>query len=203
MSVPATTWALIPIKASGEGKTRLASSLSSGQRDALVDAMLRHVVNEAQQAEAIACTCLVGPSRHGLDAAIPLFTDPGEGLNGALTSALREIAAMTDAPQRLVIVAADLPCVTALDLDLLAAPPSNTVAIAPDRHGVGTNALSLPLPAAAAFAFRFGTDSAALHRKEAERLGLNVETILSSGLEKDIDEPADLADAVHVYSATP
>lgn len=200
MTKPTTIWALIPIKARGQGKSRLASALSADERAALVDAMLVHVVDAAVNARAIARTLLVGPSRHGLDEAIPLLDEPGEGLNAALSSALAQVAAADDRPDRLIIVAADLPRCTGLDLDLLAEAPDRTVAIAPDRHGTGTNALSLPLPEAAAFRFHYGTDSAALHREEAEKLGLNVETILSEGLEKDVDEPSDLVDARQVFS---
>ncbi|KHK91351.1 2-phospho-L-lactate guanylyltransferase [Novosphingobium malaysiense] len=200
MSGAPTIWALIPIKASGQGKSRLADKLSEPERDALVDAMLHHVVNAAGKATKLARTILVGPSRHGLDADIPLIGDRGYGLNDALENALGEIACAKERPDRLIVIAADLPCVTSLDLDLLAEAPAKAVAIAPDRHGTGTNALSLPLPEAAGFRFYYGTDSAAHHREEAERLGLNVETILSAGLEKDIDEPSDLVDAGQVYT---
>lgn len=191
-------WALVPIKALGEGKSRLASVLSSTEREALVQAMLRHVTATAACAETIERTLLVGPSRHGLDDDILLLDEPG-GLNASLESAIARIAGSEYRPDRIVVVAADLPCLTPLDLDLLAAAPKGSIAIAPDRHGIGTNALSLPLPQAARFRFHYGENSAALHRKEAEKLGLNVETILSAGLEKDIDGPADLVDAGHVY----
>ncbi|MCJ2177403.1 2-phospho-L-lactate guanylyltransferase [Novosphingobium album (ex Hu et al. 2023)] len=200
MSEATVTWALIPIKGSGEGKTRLADALSESEREALVDAMLRHVAAAAKGAGRIARTVLAGPSRHGLDADIPLIGDSGKGLNAALEGALAQIAGMDGRPDRLIVIAADLPRVTALDLDLLAEAPRRSVAIAPDRHGTGTNALSLPLPEAAGFRFCYGTDSAARHREEAERLGLTVETILSEGLEKDIDEPCDLVDAREVYT---
>lgn len=196
-----TCWAIIPIKGKGEGKTRLADALSAGEREALIDAMLAHVVDAAQQAGAIDRVCLVGPSRHGLDENIQLLPDRGAGLNAALGEALAQTA--WDAPDRLVVVAGDLPCVTPLDLDLLASVPAGTVGIAPDRHGTGTNALSLPLPEAAGFAFHFGTDSHARHCEETEKLGLTVETIHSAGLEKDIDEPADLTDAAPVFSPAP
>ncbi|MCJ2186441.1 2-phospho-L-lactate guanylyltransferase [Novosphingobium beihaiensis] len=200
MSGPPTVWALIPIKASGEGKTRLADALSVAERDALVDAMARHVAGAAAGAERVSRIVLAGPSRHGLDADILRIDDPGEGLNAALGSALARIARMEACPDRLIVVAADLPRITPLDLNLLAEAPAHTAVIAPDRHGTGTNALSLPLPEAAGFHFCYGTDSAARHREEAERLGLTVETILSEGLEKDIDEPSDLVDARDVYT---
>ena len=97
-----------------------------------------------------------------------------------------------------MFIAADLPTVTASELELLAAAPEGEIAIAPDRHETGTNALSLPLPAAASFCFAFGPDSFALHRAEAQRLGLPMETILSHGLARDIDEPTDLPDAAEL-----
>lgn len=199
MIVQTTTWALIPIKAQGEGKSRLALTLSEKEREGLIDAMLRHVIKTLAQARTVTRTLLVGPSRHGQDPAITLLNECGFGLNAVLDSALEQITGMEGCPKRLIVIAADLPCLTPLDLDLLGAAPDRAVAIAPDRHGTGTNALSLPLPEAAGFRFHYGTDSAVRHQQEAERLGLSVETILSQGLEKDIDGPADLPDAAHMY----
>jgi 2-phospho-L-lactate guanylyltransferase len=193
-----TCWAIIPVKGTGEGKTRLAGALSTAERDALVDAMLAHVVEAGRQARSIDRLCLVGPSRRGLDESLPLIPDSGNGLNAALEAALAEVA--RSGPDRLVVVPVDLPCVTPGDLDLLANVPQGTVGIAPDRHGTGTNGLSLPLPGASNFAFHFGPGSYGRHLAEAERLGLPVETVRSEGLAKDIDEPADLTDATQVFS---
>jgi 2-phospho-L-lactate/phosphoenolpyruvate guanylyltransferase len=191
-----TCWALIPIKAEG-GKSRLAGVLDAGERETLVRGMLAHVVEAASNAVTISRICMVGPSRHGLAEDIELLSDPGDGLNPALQSALGQLSGA--GPDRVVIVAADLPTVTSRELDLLSSAPAEEIAIAPDRHGTGTNALSLPLPAARDFRFAFGTDSYARHKEEAHRLGLEVETILSRGLEKDIDEPADLPDAGPIF----
>ncbi len=94
-----------------------------------------------------------------------------------------------------VMVPANLPQTSALDADLLAAAPRGTLSIAPDRHGTGTNALSLPLPDAKSCTFAFGTGSFARLCGEAQRLGLEVEIIRSPGLARDIDEPGDLPDA--------
>lgn len=185
-------WAIIPVKAKGEGKSRLAGILSAGDREFLVDAMLAHVVAAARHARTIDRICLLSPSRHRVGDTISLLADRGRGFNAALMEALAGI--VPGGPDRLVVIAADLPCVTALDFDLLAKVSTGALGIAPDRHGTGTNALSLPLPLAASFTFRFGTGSCAKHREEAERVGLAVETIHSDGLEKDIDEPADLKD---------
>lgn len=188
-----TCWAIIPARAPGEGKSRLAGALDAQERKALVSAMLEHVAGTVGSAKNIARTCIFGPSRHNLPDDIPLLADPGTELNIALRSALAEVA--RENISRVVVVAADLPQLTVQDVQLLAVVPEGTVGIAPDRHETGTNALSLPLPEAATFRFAFGTDSFALHNLEAERLGLKVEIIHSPGLAHDIDVPADLPDA--------
>lgn len=186
-------WAVIPIKLPEKAKIRLAGVLSEPERAALADAMLRHVVGAAQAADHVQHVALLGPSRLGLDESIPLLTDPGGGLNPALHSALERIS--SENADRMIVLFADLPLLTINDVQLLAAAPPGTIAIAPDRHGSGTNALSLPLPQARGFTFAFGPDSFALHRAEAERLGIALEEIHSPGLARDVDMPEDLPDA--------
>lgn len=194
-------WVLIPVKGPGGGKSRLSGALDAAARERLAEAMLAHVVDTAREAKSVTRICLVGSSRRGIGEEIELLPDPGEGLNSAVQSAFGVLAA--ENPSRILIVHGDLPQLAPQDLDLLAAAPADTVAIAPDRHGTGTNALSLPLPAARDFRFAFGIDSCALHTDETHRLGLKLETILSRGLEKDIDEPADLPDADWVINTSP
>lgn len=188
-----TCWAIIPVKAADTAKLRLAAVLSPGERARLVAAMLDHVVATCGAANHVGQTCLVGPSRHGLPSELALLDDPGIGLNAALTSALDQAEA--GGARRVIVIPGDLPHVTVQDMELLALAPATQIGIAPDRHGIGTNGLSLPLPAARGFRFAFGDDSFALHQAEAARLGLIVEVIHSPTLAKDIDVPADLADA--------
>ncbi|WP_236554798.1 2-phospho-L-lactate guanylyltransferase [Novosphingobium sp. 9U] len=189
---------MIPVKAPGEGKTRLAEVLDGRQRQALVSAMLERVIDAARGCKAVRRVCLVGPSDHGLG--ITLLDEHGDGLNQVLFSTVRQlsegIASSWEAePNRIIIAPADLPRIDANDFDMLAGVPGDAIGIAPDRHGTGTNALSLPSACTDQFTFAYGTASFAAHRAEAERLGYKIEVLLSAGLEKDIDEPADLADA--------
>lgn len=188
-----TCWAIIPVKGPDQAKRRLADALDDVTRHRLVAAMLRTVVAAVEAARGIDEVVVVGPSLHGLEAELALHSDLGHGLNPALAKALR--TADAGGASRAVVIAADLPQLVARDVELLAAAPPGTVAIAPDRHETGTNAVSLPLPAAAAFGFAFGADSFARHNEAAERLGLPVQIIESPGLMRDIDTPADLADA--------
>jgi 2-phospho-L-lactate guanylyltransferase len=164
--------------------------LDAPARAELVDAMLARVLEAARGARNVSHVCLMGTSRTALPDDVTLLSEPGGGLNAAAASALVQADA-----DRLIIIHADLPQVTAQDIELLAAAPEGTIAIAPDRHGTGTNAISLPLPAAKGFSFAFGTDSFARHKVEAERIGLRLEEVHSQGLARDVDEPEDLTDA--------
>lgn len=194
-----TCWAIIPVKAGDDAKSRLAGVLDPAGRAALVDAMLAHVAAACAGASNIDRLCVVGTARRGLGADIPLLADPGGGLNAALASALAD--ARGAGVERLIIVTADLPAVTARELEMLALAAAGTVAIAPDRHGTGTNAISLPLPAANGFVFAFGAGSFARHNAEAQRHGLQVDVIHSQGLARDVDEPDDLRDAAALLNA--
>ncbi|MBW8784968.1 MAG: 2-phospho-L-lactate guanylyltransferase [Novosphingobium sp.] len=187
-------WALIPVKSPAAAKRRLAGALDEASRAALVRRMLERVVLAAQSARGIDRVCLIGFSRHGLDESVPLLAEPGKGLNAAIAAGLASAA--SDGATRAVCIAADLPLIATQDLELLALAPDGAIAIAPDRHGTGTNALSLPLPEAGEFHFAFGPDSCARHHLEAARLGLPLEEIHSLGLARDVDVPEDLPDAL-------
>lgn len=187
-----SVWTIIPVKASPDSKSRLAGALDAETRAALVDAMLARVVAAASAAKNVARVCLLGTARAEF-ADVTILAEPGGGLNAAVQSALAEAA--NQGADRVIFIHADLPLVTAQDLELLAAAPAGEIALGPDRHGTGTNAISLPLPEARGFSFAFGPDSFAKHQAEALRLGLPIEEIRSQGLARDIDEPDDLPDA--------
>lgn len=184
--------AVIPTKALASGKSRLAGVLDQHQRALLVRTMLARVFSAVGQAGNIAGVMVAGPNRNGLPEHLPLVGSADGSLNADLAAALAAAGARNVG--RLVIVAGDLPLVTALEIELLGAVAAGAIGIAPDRHGTGTNALSLPLPGARGFSFAFGTDSFARHSAEAARLGMPLEVIRSRGLASDIDEPDDLGD---------
>jgi len=188
-----TCWVVIPTKAPAQAKGRLATALDSDQRGALAEAMLDRAVKAVSAARVSGGLALVGTSRMGQPRTQELLTDPGGGLNAAVHSARDALAAR--GATRLITLAADLPLLEYGDVAALCELPAGVIGIAPDRHGTGTNALSLPLPEALDFAYSYGIGSCALHKAEAKRLGLPIALIASPGLARDIDEPADLADA--------
>ena len=185
-------WAIIPIKAPHECKTRLRPLFSDEDRQALAARMLASVVKAATGADGVDRSFILGPSRHGLDGDIALLEDAGGGLNAALGAALADAP---DSVTRVLIVAADLPNLAAGDVTALAHAASNSVLIAPDRSGHGTNALSLPLPHARNFHFQFGERSFTKHENEAARLGLAFASLNSPTLALDIDTADDAAAA--------
>jgi 2-phospho-L-lactate guanylyltransferase len=112
------------------------------------------------------------------------------GLNPALeqaAAAVREAAVST-----ILVLPADLPLISSADIDNLLRRDAPVV-IAPDRHGMGTNALMVRLDAfGEPFIFRFGEGSYAKHQDEAARLGVDAMTAMAAGKSFDLDTPDDL-----------
>jgi 2-phospho-L-lactate guanylyltransferase len=184
-----SSWALVPVKAGGLGKQRLASSLTQAQRAELIRVMLGEVLEALAATPAIERVLVLSGERGHVPGAIEVAGDPGTGLNESLQAMLPALAAR--GATRLTILFADLPLVSAADVSaLVEAAGATAVALAPDHAGTGTNALTLPLPTP--FRLKFGPGSFAAHLAEAERTGLSVTAVERAGLARDIDEPADI-----------
>jgi 2-phospho-L-lactate/phosphoenolpyruvate guanylyltransferase len=180
---------LIAINARSRCKSRLAPALAPKSRLHLVSSMLSAVLAAAADARVVRQIIVVSPEREFVPAHVPVLADTGESLNGALTDAHRLLRGF--GCQQVVILPADLPNISAGDIDgLVHAGRSGGFAIAPDMAGTGTNALCLG--SAIPFRFQFGVDSHRLHLAEAKRLGLTPEVVRFPGLQFDVDLPADL-----------
>lgn len=171
--------AIVPIKPPALGKTRLAGLLGPDQRARLVGRMRDHVlaVLGAVPDLEIRLLCPTPPAGW----AGHWIADAGRGLNAEIQAAAQEV------PSRLLVVHADLPMLHADDIDALLSAAKNGIAIAPDRHGTGTNAIALSDSRALRFAF--GPDSFASHRRRAP----DAIVIDRPGLAHDLDTPDDLA----------
>jgi 2-phospho-L-lactate guanylyltransferase len=113
------------------------------------------------------------------------------GLNAALAQGAAHAAAQ--GAQRLLILPCDLPCLDIAALRAMAEQPESSmaVAVAPDRHGTGTNALLVP---AAAREFAFGVGSLARHLAMARACGLLVRTCDHPALAFDLDTAQDFTE---------
>lgn len=181
--------ALIAIKRRAQCKTRLAEVLAPAQRLQLVRSMLDSVISAARDANMVRHIIIVSPERDCVPGDIAVLADTGSGLNGSLSAAhmtLQEFGC-----QEVVVLPADLPRVTAKDIDeMVRVGRSSGFAIAPDAAGVGTNALYIR--SSQSFCFCFGPDSRRLHLEQALNLGLRPQVVQCAGLEFDVDSPDDL-----------
>jgi 2-phospho-L-lactate guanylyltransferase len=182
---------LLPVRPFAEGKTRLAAVLSAAEREALNRRFFEHVLGVASQ---VGDCHVISRSEAVLEAAwaagAETIVEAGDDLNGALAQASAVVGALSDEP--VLALSCDLPFVTVDDLAALIAAGANSDAVAAcDTAGRGTNALLLQRPGL--IPFRYGPDSIAAHRGEAERAGLRFAIIARPGLAEDIDTPDQLA----------
>jgi len=185
--------AIVPVKSLPAAKGRLAPVLSPPARSALVERMLIHVLDVLDEAgieKRLVATGdpVLAAAADGRGAAA---FDPGtnEDLNAAVSAAVR--FARAGGARGVMLLAADLPWLTAADLGALLAE-ADPVVIGEAKDG-GTNALLLAPQVILPFAFATGTASAGRHAALAGEAGLGVRLIRRPGLALDIDTPADLA----------
>lgn len=188
------TVAIVPIKALTAAKSRLAAALDPAARAALTLRALGNVL-AALDTPGIAARLVVTPDEAVLRAAdaagaIGLRQD-GVGLNEGLAQG--RTWAMAASAEALLIVLGDLPLLARSDVEALLdlADRPGVAVFAPDRHGMGTNALLLRPPDALPFAF--GVGSLARHRAAAAAHGLLPRWYDAPGTALDLDTPADLA----------
>ena len=175
---------LVPVKAFGEAKLRLAPALSPEQRRRLARTMATRVVRSAAGLP-VAVVCddpEVADWARSLQALV--IWEPGRGLNGAVHEGVRRLAAMGAAS--VVVAAGDLPLAT----DLHWVAEFDGITLIPDRRSDGTNVICVP--AGSGFNFSYGPGSFARHLAEAGRLGRPVRVVHSSPLAWDVDVPEDL-----------
>ena len=182
--------AIIPVKSFREGKGRLSAVLGGAERNALNVELLDHTLFVTAAFPGAARTIVVSPDRHVLDRAEAAGAEALLDVAGDLNAALDRAAchAAGHGADGILIVPVDLPRSRPGDL-LALASCRHGVAIAPDRRGIGTNALYVaPLDA---LPFRFGGNSFLAHLAAARDAGLNAEILTLPNLAFDIDTPDD------------
>jgi 2-phospho-L-lactate guanylyltransferase len=178
---------LVPVKRLDQAKTRLAEVLSSAERAELAQELLAHVLATVTAA-AVGPVTVVSSEEALFLNGIDRFDDEGLAWNDALAAAMGDIQ-----EQVAVVIAADLPRLTANDVcALVHATPRRGLAIARARDG-GTNAVAMRPPGL--LATQFGEpDSAALHERSTWAAGADAHVLDLPGLAFDVDTPADLAE---------
>ncbi|MDQ4420349.1 2-phospho-L-lactate guanylyltransferase [Sphingobium sp. DEHP117] len=174
-----TGWhAIVPLKSPTRRKTRLG--LPEDDRIALTERMAAHVLQTVRETPGIVEIGLLSPESRAGTVWLP---DQGRGLNAELGEARRRWL-----HRAVLIIHADLPHLCTNDVSqLMNAATDGAVAIAPDRHGTGTNALALPPGIEMALAF--GPGSFEAHRTAAACARI----VQTPGLSHDLDTPDDMA----------
>jgi 2-phospho-L-lactate guanylyltransferase len=185
--------ALVPVKALGVAKSRLAGTLDREAHDALILAMLEDVVAalgdtpEVDEIVVVTPDPAVAAVARAAGARALVRDDPG--LNAALDAAGARLA--QEGADALLVVLGDVAGALPRDLSALfaALPRGGGAALAPSRDG-GTAALLRQPPACVPN--RFGPESARAHREAAAAHGVALSVCALPSLAIDLDRPEDL-----------
>ncbi len=193
--------AIIPVKRFGAAKQRLLEAFERRRRAALVEAMLVDVLAAVCRAGLVERVIVVTGERRAERIALAraqraavtleVLRDPKDaGHSEAATLGI--IRARALGAGCVALLPGDCPLLDPAELDAaLARQRPGRVAVVPDRHGTGTNALLLSPPDAISPAF--GPGSCARHADRGRRAGHLVEIERLESLGLDLDTPADLA----------
>lgn len=186
--------AILPVKRFADAKQRLAPGIGATHRAELAAAMLEDVLEAIDAARSIERTIVVSSEPRAIELAAArgaeLLADPDEG--GHSGAALAGIARAAELGAGCVLLLPiDCPLLAPRELErLLTGMPDRYVAIVPDRHGTGTNALALAPPEAIEPAF--GEGSCARHVAAAREAGIPFAVEELPSLALDLDTPADV-----------
>ena len=189
-------WAIVPVKPLNRAKSRLSDALVSEQRESLATCLLVRTVKLLQPLAQIQGVLVISRDMKALsmvrDLGAQTVQESGTPeLNNALYRATQALRAWgADAA---LVVPADLPLLAAQDIEEVVhmGRYHNSVVLAPDRHGQGTNMLLVRPPGV--IPYSFGEDSFARHQAFAHEAGSTVLVYHSERVSLDLDTPADLA----------
>ncbi len=187
-------WAIVPVKPLKNAKSRLSAVLSPEQRFELAQAMFRHVLSVLATAPDVSGVLVISRDTKALAIAREMGAKTIQesaisDLNPALMRATMILKSWR--ADAVLVLPADLPFVQADDIQaLIGLGKEQSIVIATDHNGDGTNALLARPPGL--IQFDYGPGSYQRHIASAERAGIEVLTYHSDSLASDIDVPADL-----------
>jgi len=186
---------IVPAKRLAEAKSRLRPCLGDPDRETLVLDMLARVVGAARGASRVAAVAVVTPdariARVARACGADVLADHGRDLNASLRAALT--ASPIARAAAWLILPADLPDLTATAVDDLLAQieTAGRMAVMPDQHLTGTNALAWR--GARFDGLRFGHGSFAAHGRAGRAAGFTVLDQPATPAFFDLDDAEGLA----------
>ena len=186
---------LVPVHAFEDGKQRLAPTLSQAERTRLNRCFFLHTLDVLSKRLNPKSCFVVSDSAEVLEITrakymVPVLETSKNGMNSAL--GLAAVSAFENGCEGVLSISCDLPFLAISDIDaLVEAINKNTMVIAPDKWGTGTNALFFPN--VNCIHYQYGEGSFARHMLTAKKAGLKIVVIKRNGLANDLDTPQDLA----------
>jgi 2-phospho-L-lactate guanylyltransferase len=191
------TWVIVPVKALGDAKQRLAAVLPLEARRRLMLVMLHDVLAALKQVETLGPIVIVSPDPHVARIAeregLRLLREArSTGHSAAVAAGLA--FAKSHGATRALTLPADVPLVTADEIRSVIDSEVKGLTIVPSRDGDGSNAIVFePLDA---LILSFGIGSFARHTAQAAERGIACRTLSFPGIGLDIDSAEDLAELV-------
>ena len=175
---------LVPVKSFAVAKERLSPAIGPSERSQLARSLAEGVLRAAGfERSAVVCDDPV-VATWADELGVEVVWAPGTGLNRAVAAGVEHLSA--GGATRVTVVHADLP----FPARLSSLPEVEGVLVVPDRHGDGTNVLSVP--ADVHFEFSYGPGSFTRHLELAAALGQPATILHDEQLGIDIDLPDDL-----------
>jgi 2-phospho-L-lactate guanylyltransferase len=186
--------AVVPVKRFALAKSRLAPGVDETRKPELVAAMVADVLEAIGRARMVERTIVVSQEPLAADlaaaAGAELVGDFEDASHSAAGLAGVRVAAAGGA-RCVALLPGDCPLLDPRELDrMLTGVPEPYVAVIPDRHGTGTNALVLAPPDAIEPSFGEGSKERHVAAARAAGIPFGVEELPSLGL--DLDTPADI-----------
>ncbi len=191
-----TTWAVLPVKPYCRGKSRLRECLEADEMIELNRFLFEQTFHKLRASNSLDKVLVVSQDDQALDFArlnggIALQENAESSLNAAVAQALQFI--MTTGPGRVLILPADLPYMTAEDLEALLTMETaeRAMVIVPDTRQLGTNAILLSN--ANMLKPQFGRRSFQKHIRQATSSGAELIVWLNENIQQDLDTPQDFS----------
>ena len=185
-------WALLPFKGAEGAKRRLAPVLTVSEREGLVLAMVRDVLEALTASASLAGVLVVSrdPVAQALaqEFGADVYADTANDLSGAVCEASRHAQSHFSATGTL-FVPGDVPLIRPDDVNAVLAD-HDRVTLVPDAYDVGTNAAASSPPNA--FEYLFDGKSFKPHIASAQRAGIEARIVRRTAFGLDVDTIAEL-----------
>ncbi|MXY58612.1 MAG: 2-phospho-L-lactate guanylyltransferase [Gammaproteobacteria bacterium] len=193
MTISSGIWALVPFKGATGAKRRLESVLDERERESLVLAMIRDVLDTLAQCRALSGTLLVSRDVQAFELAeefgIDVFEDSATDLSGAVVQSGTYAQRQRQAEGTL-FVPGDVPLIQPEDV-VAVLDGHEQVTLVPDANDIGTNAAVSSPPNA--FEYLFDGKSFKPHIASARRAGIEPRVVRNTAWGLDVDTVQELA----------